>query len=154
MSKKYLIGTGLLLSILILGAGFFVVKQDKSDNSTASSKSESSNIDTAIPESKNSGQYIDYSAEALNSSNGTTILFFHAPWCPQCRSLDSDIKKSGTPEGVTIFKVDYDSNQDLRKKHGVTLQTTTVLVDARGNTIKKYVPYDNPTLENVKQNLL
>ncbi len=58
------------------------------------------------------------------------------------------------PDGFTIIKVDYDSNQDLRQKYGVTLQTTFVKVDADGNGTGKYVAYEEPTFEAVKRNFL
>lgn len=95
------------------------------------------------------GSYVDYSDTAIASAQGRTFLFFHASWCPICRTLDSDILASGVPAGVTIFKVDYDSHQDLRQKYGVTQQTTIVEVDAAGNGLQNYVAYDDPTLQTV-----
>lgn len=96
------------------------------------------------------GRYEDYNEMAFNQAEGRRILFFHAPWCPQCRALDASIKESTVPSGVTIFKIDYDSNQPLRQKYGVTIQTTLVEVDENGNEIKKYVAYDEPTFDAVK----
>jgi len=58
------------------------------------------------------------------------------------------------PDGVTIFKTDYDSNQALRQKYGVTIQTTLVKIDDDGKLVKKYVAYDEPTLESLTKNLL
>lgn len=95
------------------------------------------------------GKYEDYNETAFNQAEGRRILFFHAPWCPQCRALDASIKDSTVPSGVTIFKIDYDSNQTLRQKYGVTIQTTLVEVDENGNEIKKYVAYDEPTFDAV-----
>jgi thiol-disulfide isomerase/thioredoxin len=100
------------------------------------------------------GTYTDYSESKVASTTGTKLLFFHAPWCPQCRALDQDIRASSLPSNTTIFKVDYDSNQALRQKYGVTLQTTIVSVDGGGNLLKKYVAYDKPTFANVKENVL
>ena len=82
------------------------------------------------------------------------VLFFHAPWCPQCVALDKDIAASNLPDDVAVFKVDYDSNQELRKKYGVTLQTTFVLVDTNGEQVKKYTAYATPNYASVKTNLL
>src|SRR5690348_10915822 len=76
-----------------------------------------------------SGEYLDYKDGAITATKGTKLLFFHAPWCPQCRDLDADIKKQGVPSGLTIFKVDYDTSQKLRQKYGVTIQTTVVRID-------------------------
>ncbi|MCA9347597.1 thioredoxin family protein [Candidatus Saccharibacteria bacterium] len=100
------------------------------------------------------GKYVDYSSSVIAETSGTKILFFHAPWCPQCRSLESDINSKGVPSGVTIIKVDYDSNQALRQQYGVTLQTTIVKIDDNGNLVDKFVAYDDPTLQAIKDRLL
>jgi thiol-disulfide isomerase/thioredoxin len=100
------------------------------------------------------GQYVDYSPELVSSTPGEKLLFFHAPWCSQCQALEEDIEASGVPDGVTIFKVDYDSNQDLRQQYGVTIQTTMVKVDDNGDEIESYVAYEDPTLDNVSAALL
>jgi len=97
-------------------------------------------------EAVTAGAYVDYSDAALADAQGTAVLFFHAPWCAQCRALESDILASGVPDGVTILKVDYDSRQDLRQKYDVTLQTTLVVVDDRGQKVDSYVAYDEPKL--------
>jgi thioredoxin-like negative regulator of GroEL len=100
------------------------------------------------------GAYVDYNPGIIASTKGTKLLFFHAPWCPQCRALEADIKKVGVPSNTTIIKVDYDSNQSLRQQYGVTLQTTIVLVDDQGKLVEKFVAYDNPSLQAIKDNLL
>jgi thiol-disulfide isomerase/thioredoxin len=121
---------------------------------------ESSSDDTASVEEKidrasqQPGVYEEYQEGLVASTDGVKLLFFHAPWCAQCRMLEDDIKAEGVPNGVTILKVDYDSNQDLRKKYGVTLQTTFVEIDDDRNEIRKFVAYNEPTFENVKANLL
>lgn len=101
------------------------------------------------------GRYIAYTPAALTeTSNDTKVVFFHAPWCPQCRSIEKGIIADGVPAGFTILKADYDTNQALRKKYGVTLQTTFVKVDDRGEFIDKFVAYEEPTFESVKRNYL
>lgn len=100
------------------------------------------------------GKYVDYTANVIAQTQGTKLLFFHAPWCPQCRDLESDIKNNNVPDGVTIIKVDYDTNQALRQKYGVTIQTTVVRVSDSGELQEKYVAYDEPTLAAVVKNLL
>ena len=100
------------------------------------------------------GSYVEYSSSLLDSTKGTKILFFHAPWCPQCRALDNDLQTASLPAKVTIFKTDYDTHQDLRRKYGVTLQTTFVAVDDHGKLIKKYVAYDEPTYRALDKNFI
>ncbi len=100
------------------------------------------------------GTYVDYRDGIIAETTGTKLLFFHAPWCSQCRALEADIKAKGVPDNVTIIKVDFDSNQKLRQQYGVTLQTTVVKVDDDGNLLKKTVPYDEPSLATVTKELL
>ena len=96
------------------------------------------------------GAYTPYTQTSFTETPAERrVLFFHASWCPQCRALESDLTSKPLPDGVTIFKVDYDSHQDLRKKYGVTLQTTFVEVDSEGNKKQSYVAYDTPTLDAV-----
>ncbi len=87
------------------------------------------------------GSYESYSAEKIAmAETGDVVLFFHAPWCPSCRALNSDIEKNVDviPAGVTILKTDYDKETELKKKYGVTTQHTLVQVDKDGNLIKKW----------------
>lgn len=100
------------------------------------------------------GVYTNYSEAVLANATGKRVLFFHAPWCPQCRSIESGIKTQGIPDGYTVIKVDYDSNQDLRKKYGVTLQTTFVSLDENAESTGKYVAYDEPTFDAVKRDFI
>lgn len=58
-----------------------------------------------------------------------TLVFFHAPWCPVCQAQEPKIKAhlAGDYKHVTAFKVDYDSNQALRKEMNVDRQSTLIL---------------------------
>ena len=114
-----------------------------SDGTTEPPKEVEADVDTP-------GVYVDYSETALADAKGTKLLFFHAPWCPQCRELDASIRSSTLPNNLTILKVDYDTNQALRQKYGVTLQTTLVQVDDAGERMKSFVAYDSPTFDAVK----
>jgi len=128
---------------------------DSGDDSGGDSGGDkSSGSDESGGNSPQAGQYVDYSPELVASTPGDKLLFFHADWCSQCVSLEGDIEASGVPDGVTIFKVDYDSNQDLRQEYGVTIQTTVVKVDDNGDKIDSYVAYEDPTLDNVTAALL
>ena len=66
-------------------------------------------------------------------------LFFHASWCPTCKALNTAIESdlSSIPVDTLIVKVDYDTNDELKKKYGVTTQHTTVLIDHDMNLISK-----------------
>jgi thiol-disulfide isomerase/thioredoxin len=95
------------------------------------------------------GAYLDYEDGAIEATAGQKALFFHASWCPKCRALDEDLKAQGAPDGLTVFKVDYDSRTDLRQQYGVTLQTTIVFVDDAGEKISSVVLYDDPSVESL-----
>lgn len=97
-----------------------------------------------------SGTYEDYAPEKLAlAETGDVVLFFHASWCPSCRGLGADIEKNrdAIPAGVSILKVDYDAESELKKKYGVTYQHTLVQVDANGTLIKKWSA--SPTLSSL-----
>ncbi len=92
------------------------------------------------------GAYIAYSDQAFaDHATARRILFFHADWCPQCRALDASLRSGGVPDGTIIYKLNYDTNQSLRSRYTVTLQTTFVEVDTTGAKVKSYVAYDTPT---------
>ncbi len=88
------------------------------------------------------GEYEEYSEWWVQSAlaDGKKVaIFFHASRCPSCRSLDEDINASidALPENTVVFKIDYDTSSDLKKKYGVTTQHTVVTVDANMNMIEK-----------------
>jgi len=87
------------------------------------------------------GSYIGldaYEASKASFASGNVVLFFNASWCPTCQEAEKNLNASGVPKGLTIVKVDYDSNTDLRKKYGVTIQHTFVQVDPDGNQLAKW----------------
>jgi thiol-disulfide isomerase/thioredoxin len=80
------------------------------------------------------------------------VLFFHASWCPSCKSLDQDIlaNKAKIPSDTVIFKVDYDLNTPLKTKYGVNAQHTLVSLNSDGT--KKSLNRNSPTLADVLKN--
>ena len=95
------------------------------------------------------GRYLAYTASAFPAPEGRTFLFFYAPWCGQCRDIDAGILAQGVPDGVTILKADFDSEQALEQQYGVTMRTTFVEVDADGNALQSFVAFDTPTFDAV-----
>ncbi len=171
MAKKKSIIAGLAVAILLIGgiaAAYATMPKNQDMSFVESNRDESKPVDSTAPKPGNmaavaadtdvpsdrQGSYTVYNQQEFESTGGTRLLFFHAPWCPQCRALEADIKQNKLATDTHIFKVDYDSNQSLRQKYGVTIQTTVVRVDGEGNLQKKYVPYNEPTLSNVLNNLL
>lgn len=96
------------------------------------------------------GVYTDYD-ESLLGATDNTVLFFHAAWCPSCRAADSAISAETIPSNLTIFKTDFDSETELRKKYGVVTQHTFVQIDADGNEINKWVWWNS--VEDIEDRL-
>ena len=114
---------------------------------------------TDAADSTAAGAYLDYTDGVIEETAGPKALFFHATWCPQCRTLDDALLSEGAPAGLTVFKVDFDDRVDLRQQYGVTLQTTIVFVDddgdavssvvLYGDAVSSVVLYDDPSVESL-----
>jgi len=162
MSPKLIITA--VVALLVIGSGgYLAATQNEEPETAAAPSSQPSAAPTASvdptnpPQAKvaSAGQYLEYQDGIPADATGQRVLFFHAPWCSQCRSIEKGIKADGVPNGLSIVKVDYDSNQDLRKKYRITQQTSFVKVDAQGNASgSPYVAYDEPTFDAVKRNYL
>lgn len=155
MNKKALVVIGLIVTLIGAGLAYLLVSSQSSTNpDTIVSGPASTQVSQCDNCDQKPGAYVPYTADVISQTSGTKILFFHAPWCPQCRELEASIQAGTIPGGVTIIKVDYDSNQGLRQKYGVTIQTTLVRVSDSGELEKKFVAYSEPTLDAVIKNLL
>jgi len=98
------------------------------------------------PPAAQPGAYVEYRDGIIAETAGDKVLFFHAPWCPQCRSLEQSILDGRIPDDMTIIKVDYDTATSLRQQYGVTIQTTIVYVDDDGAALASEVLYSDTTL--------
>jgi thiol-disulfide isomerase/thioredoxin len=152
-SKILPIGLAILLAVVVI-VTLFVFTKNSVGNNQPLNLTKNTNVEVAPQNSsENPGSpgssvvstatfvsgYADYDpAKLSNAQYGKVILFFHASWCPSCRGLENDIKRnvSSIPENMLILKVDYDSNQDLRKKYQIASQHTLVQVDASGQKIE------------------
>ena len=126
-NKKIAIIVAVVAVLLLGGLGGFFLLRDSEDSPENTNQEESSS-------------YIIWSQAAFEqNANKQRWLYFHAEWCPECRSLDKDIKAnvSEIPEGVVIFKIEYDDYQNLRQRYKVLRQTTVVSVDAQGEKVKE-----------------
>ena len=67
--------------------------------------------------------------KAAADSGKTTLVFFHAPWCPVCKAQEPKVLAhlNGDAKDVVALKVDYDTNMDLRKEMNVQKQSTLIL---------------------------
>ena len=131
---------GLIITFFIAGSGG---NQETSvSQSTSADNSSKSSAETNSQAVLKAG-YFNWSNQADFEaySEFERWLYFHADWCPKCVALDKDILDNldQIPEDLVIFKVDYDQNQALRQRYGVSLQTTVVKVDSQANLQAKFV---------------
>ena len=150
MSASGVSAAGLLLVAALAFTGCAAPSSESSANepTAAPDTSATQSPGTSSP-SVADGAYLDFTDGAIEATAGPKVLFFHASWCPQCRQLDDELNAEGAPDGLTVFKVDYDSRTDLRQQYGVTLQTTVVFVDDQGGLISSAVLYDDPSIESL-----
>ena len=153
MNKKIVIGIVIVAFIGIAGFAYASmgksekVMMDEKDTMTKPAEmpsEEKAMMDEGTEKSETmmkKGSYEVYTSEKIaRAETGNVVLFFHASWCPSCRGLNADIENNidAIPSGVSILKVDYDEETELKKKYAVTYQHTLVQVDKDGNLIKKW----------------
>ncbi len=88
---------------------------------------------------QNTSQYLNYNDVNILSLTGDIVLFFHADWCPLCQQAESNFIASGIPAWLTILKVDFDTETQLRTKYAVLTQTTYVYIQSDGTLIKRRI---------------
>ena len=91
--------------------------------------------------------YLNYSEQNFSSSRklGRSVLFFAATsWCNTCSDLDKELKKKSNllPPDVTVLKVDYDNEAQMKNKYNIMTQHTIVVLDMGGNELIRWVGGD------------
>jgi thiol-disulfide isomerase/thioredoxin len=86
-------------------------------------------------------QVVSFETEAQLASlaaKGTTVVFFYAAWCPDCRATVTELNArwDKVRPGLTLVIADYDKEQALKAKFGVTYQDTFVLLDKAGKGVE------------------
>lgn len=127
----------IFLSVMGIFAGFIFLK-DAFNNA----KPNPTSVDSK--QLINRVSYLDYSEtnKVLAQKYGKTVLFFAATtWCQTCSELDKEIREriGEIPVNITILKVDYDNDRNMRTKHGVTQQHTLIVLDRQGNEVKRWI---------------
>lgn len=134
------------LAILLAACGSGTAASSSTTASTAAKSSTSGEPKveptrkSAQPEAR-PGVYLDwadYDADPGAFAGTDVVLFFHAPWCPDCNATEESLNSDGVPDGLTVVKIDFDSSTDLRQQYGVTVQHTFVLIGPDGSQVKKW----------------
>lgn len=141
------IGVGLVIWIMSLSAKPEESSNTQNSNVAVANANALENGNTNLANTSNpeatptAARYVGYSAAAeteARQSGGQTVLYFHADWCPVCQVLDPSIRANldDLPDGLTILKVNYDNETELKRKYGVTYQHTFVQIDNNANKLK------------------
>ncbi len=84
---------------------------------------------------------IPFTSEAdamMLAKEKTVVYFFAASWCPTCKAAYKNIKTDYkmVPADTVIIVVNYDTENQLKNKYGVTHQHTYVTIDSKGTKKK------------------
>jgi thiol:disulfide interchange protein DsbD len=103
----------------------------------------------------------NYEASLLN--NERMVIDFYADWCIPCKELDaltfSDKRVLKEFERFTVYKVDMtknnETNESLRKRFDVIGMPTVLIIDSKGNEVKRLTGFVNADefltyIENIK----
>ena len=156
MNKWILALIGLAVAGLVAGVIAFsgtepeATPANDSQNNQAAEVADTESMPGAV------GELTAYSPEKLAESEAeANILFFHASWCTVCNSVERAIMAGTIPEGMVIFKLDYESDegQQLAEKYNIPIQYTMVQVDNAGNEITQWVNNYNDGPDEFKQRI-
>jgi thioredoxin 1 len=142
--------TAAALALLLAGCGATEADEDTaagavttpaSPSSAEVSPSPSAGEASSSAPATTPGTYLtlaEYEEDPSAHAGTKVVLFFHAPWCPSCRATEQAIGTSGVPDGLTLVKVDFDTETALRQEYGVTYQHTFVQVDPEGTQLARW----------------
>jgi thiol-disulfide isomerase/thioredoxin len=89
--------------------------------------------------------------KAAADSGKTTLVFFHAPWCPVCKAQEPKVLAhlNGDAKDVVALKVDYDTNVDLRKEMNVEKQSTLILYSGSKEVARLSYKSDDASIDEL-----
>jgi thiol-disulfide isomerase/thioredoxin len=95
-----------------------------------------------------------FTAEAFKSAaqaGKTTLVFFHAPWCPVCKAQEPKVLAhlNGAHKDIVAFKIDYDTNPGLRKEMKVDKQSTLILYQGATEVARLSYKSDTPSIDEL-----
>jgi thiol-disulfide isomerase/thioredoxin len=78
-------------------------------------------------------EFQPYSAAALaaaQKADKPVVLQFHAGWCPTCRIQDKVLQTLKSEPGldITVLKVNFDTEKELKKQFKVQTQSTMIIL--------------------------
>lgn len=145
-NKGNVVAVVVIIVALFLGGGLLLInnlsqKAPESESSTIIPNEVVDEVKEDSVQPVTQSRYVDYSKSAFGpAADKRRVLYFHADWCPVCGPLNKEFieKADQIPEDVIIFKANYDTETELKKKYAITYQHTFVQVDADGNEVAKW----------------
>jgi len=140
MNKIYIfIG---LIGLVLIGSFIFVNSQQKLSSDEVIKKEANLTGEKILEnQTAKTSRYVEYSKSAFaEAADKKRVIYFHANWCPICRPTNEEFmqRASDIPDDVVVFKTDYDTETELKKKYAITYQHTFVQVDKQGNEVTKW----------------
>jgi len=111
-------------------------------------------IYTLIPSEQLEPEWKKFSIESYEASlsnNEMMVIDFYADWCIPCKELDkltfSDKRVLKEFEQFTVYKSDQtkndETNEQLRKRFNVIGMPTVLIIDSKGNEVKRLTGFVN-----------
>jgi thioredoxin 1 len=92
----------------------------------------------AIAQSAGSGAKFTQAAfDAAQAAGKPVVVEVTAPWCPTCKAqapIINSLMAKPEMKGVTLLKVDFDSQKDVLKKLNVSQQSTLIAFKGKAET--------------------
>lgn len=100
-----------------------------------------------------SPRYFTYSSllqQQAFSQQKNVVLYFYAPWCSTCASLDEVIAQQpdSIPEHTIVLRIPFDEPSALKVRYGITLPHTFVWIYPDGEVRDQWIGGD---LEELRQ---
>jgi thiol:disulfide interchange protein len=83
--------------------------------------------------------YDKASFDALQAAGKPVVVHVHANWCPTCKLQDlilADLFKGSSFRDYTVLRVDFDTQQDVRKALRVKEQSTLIVYRGRNEVAR------------------
>lgn len=143
-SKFFLLAIGIVASVVVCvystGFGSQLVSNNKGVGVS----------EIAIKENGASGRVINSTnIEEVIKKSDVIYVYFYADWCKFCKIFFPKLEDATRNQNATVYKVDVDNNQELRKKYKVR-QFPTVLKIEKGECVDRLSESSTPlnTIEN------
>ena len=90
--------------------------------------------------------------DAAIKAGKSVFVEVHAPWCPNCVKqgpILSELQSQDKFKGLTVFKVDFDSQKDALRKLNVQVQSTLISFKGGKETARATGITDKAAIEKI-----